>query len=94
MINIDFKLLVFITAARHLNFTKAAREMHISQPAVSKNICDLEMQAGRNLFVRNRHKLSLSEAGRILLDHAMRIRCIYEELNKELVKAKEIMADE
>ena len=87
MINPDFKILVFIAAARHLNFTRAAREMHISQPAVSKNICDLEMQAGLNLFERNGHKLALSEAGRMLLDHAIRIRSIYEELNSGLEMA-------
>jgi len=84
MINVDFKILVFIAAARHLNFTRAAKEMNISQPAVSKNIHELEIQAGRNLFERKGHKLFLSEAGRLLLEHATRITSIYDELNGKL----------
>lgn len=84
MINVDFKILVFISAARHLNFTRAAKEMNISQPAVSKNIQELEVQAGRNLFERNGHRLLLTEAGRLLLNHAMKLTSVYEDLNCEL----------
>ena len=80
----DFKILVFIAAARHLNFTRAAKEMNISQPAVSKNIRELEIQAGRNLFDRNGHKLVLSEGGKLLLEHALRVTAIYDELNGKL----------
>jgi len=84
MINIDFKILVFISAARHLNFTRAAKEMNISQPAVSKNIQELESQAGRNLFDRTGNRIKLTEAGQLFLDHAMRLTSIYETLNGEL----------
>lgn len=84
MINVDFKLLVFISAAKHLNFTRAAKEMNISQPAVSKNIQELETQAGRNLFERAGHRISLTEAGELFLVHAMRLTSIYETLNGEL----------
>lgn len=84
MINVDFKILVFISAARHLNFTRAAKEMNISQPAVSKNIQELEVQSGRNLFERSGHRLILTEAGQLLLDHAMKLTSLYEDLNCEL----------
>ena len=40
----DFRLKVFYAVAKNLSFTKAARELFISQPAVSKNIRELEMQ--------------------------------------------------
>lgn len=84
MINVDFKLLVFISAAKHLNFTRAAKEMNISQPAVSKNIQELEVQAGRNLFERSGHRLILTEAGQLLLGHAMKLTSLYEDMNCEL----------
>lgn len=38
----DFRLRVFITAAKTLNFTKCAEQLYISQPAVSKHIGELE----------------------------------------------------
>jgi len=84
MINIDFKILVFISAARHLNFTKAAKEMNISQPAVSKNIQELETQAGRNLFERAGNRIILTEAGSLFLNHAIKLTSVYEILNGEL----------
>jgi len=84
MISIDFKIAVFLTAARHLNFTKAARELNISQPAVSKNIHELELKTGKNLFERSGNRLLLTEAGQILLDHARQISGIYEELNERM----------
>jgi len=84
MIHVDFKILVFIEAARLLNFTRAAKEMHISQPAVSKNIQELEQQAGRNLFERNGQRLALTEAGQLMLVHALKLTAIYEDLNCEL----------
>lgn len=84
MINADFKMLVFISAAQHLNFTRAAKEMNISQPAVSRNIQELENQAGRNLFERVGHRLLLTEAGELLLSHAMSVTAAYDKLNCEL----------
>lgn len=84
MINVDFKILVFISAARHLNFTRAGKEMNISQPAVSKNIQELEAQAGRNLFERIGQRITLTEAGELFLEHAIRLTSIYEMLNGEL----------
>ncbi|WP_293956441.1 MULTISPECIES: LysR family transcriptional regulator [unclassified Sphingobacterium] len=48
----DFRLIVFYTAAQHLNFTKTASALFISQPAVSKNIQELEKRLGIPLFER------------------------------------------
>src|SRR5690606_16422678 len=84
MIHVDFKILVFISAARNLNFTRAAKEMNISQPAVSKNIQELEAQAGRNLFERTGKRISLTDAGQLFLEYALRLTKIYETLNGEL----------
>lgn len=84
MIPIDFKISVFVAAARYLNFSKAAQDLNISQPAVSKNIHELEVQTGRNLFERNGNRLLLTETGQMLLNYAQQLLGIYEQLNENL----------
>lgn len=77
----DFRLKVFIAAARNLSFTKAAEELFISQPAISKHIAFLESTYGVRLFDRRGSSLSLTLAGQILLDKATRIQSSYDELD-------------
>lgn len=69
----DFRLRVFITAAKTLNFTKCAEQLFISQPAVSKHIGELESRYKVQLFERSGSRLALTEAGRVMLEHAERI---------------------
>ena len=59
----DFRLRVFITAAKTLNFTKCAEQLYISQPAVSKHIGELESRYKVQLFERSGSRLALTEAG-------------------------------
>jgi DNA-binding transcriptional LysR family regulator len=53
----------FRAAARHLSFTRAARELNITQPAVSREIKALEAQLGQPLFRRVNRALQLTQAG-------------------------------
>lgn len=64
-------LIVFECAARHENFTKAASELQTSQPAVSGQIARLENQVSARLFERTRSGVTLTAAGRHLLDAAV-----------------------
>ena len=57
-------LLAFECAARHGNFSQAARELHTSQSAVSRHIASLEKHLSAQLFQRSRIGVSLTEAGR------------------------------
>lgn len=63
----DFRLKVFITAARTLSFTRTAERLFISQPAVSKHIGELESQYKVQLFMRRGSRLELTGAGETLL---------------------------
>ena len=72
----DFRLRVFITAAKTLNFTKCAEQLFISQPAVSKHIGELESRYKVQLFERSGSRLALTEAGRVMLEHAERITAV------------------
>ena len=80
----EFRLKVFISAAQHLSFTRCAKEMYISQPAVSKHIAELEKGYGLPLFERVGTKLALTPAGKLLLQHAIQLVGGYNALNYEM----------
>ncbi|MCH2547102.1 MAG: LysR family transcriptional regulator [Alphaproteobacteria bacterium] len=60
-------LRVFEAAGKELKFTQAAKQLHVTQGAVSRQIKQLEEYLGVPLFVRLHHKLELTDAGRQLL---------------------------
>ena len=47
----------FLVIAREENFTKAAKQLHITQPTLSRQIAQLEDELGVTLFERNNHKI-------------------------------------
>ena len=59
-------LKAFEAAARHESFTKAARELNVTQGAVSHQVKALEAELGLRLFDRERQRLVITEAGRVL----------------------------
>ena len=69
MLNMD-NLQVFVMAAETENFSRAAQQLHMSQPAVSQQIQSLEQHLGVELFERNGRRISLSAAGQTLLPKA------------------------
>lgn len=68
-----FRLYVFNSVATHLSFTKAAAELYITQPAVTKNIKELESTLGINLFTRTKNGISLTKAGDLLKAYTKRL---------------------
>jgi DNA-binding transcriptional LysR family regulator len=68
----NFRLVVFRAVAEQASFRKAAEELYLTQPAVSLQIKALEEDLGVQLFDRSGTQARLTEAGRILLDHARR----------------------
>lgn len=82
----DFRLKVFYTVSQKLSFTKAASELFISQPAVTKHIYELEQQLGIGLFKRNGNSISLTSAGQIMVQYAEQIFQTYAALENELAQ--------
>ncbi|MCI4443356.1 MAG: LysR family transcriptional regulator [Lentimicrobium sp.] len=80
----DFRLKVFFTVANRLSFTKAAKELFITQPAVSKHIQELEEQYKIKFFERNGSKISLTNAGEQLLKHTKNIFEVYREIDFDM----------
>lgn len=57
------QLRYFLVVARMENITKAAQLIHVSQPALSRSLKELEQEIGVPLFIRNGHSLKLNESG-------------------------------
>ncbi|HTI60611.1 LysR substrate-binding domain-containing protein [Mucilaginibacter sp.] len=88
----DFRLRVFYTVAQRLSFTKAAGELFITQPAVTKHIRELEHQLNTQLFKRNGNNITLTTAGKVLLQYAEKIFQTYAEMETELAQLSNIEA--
>jgi DNA-binding transcriptional LysR family regulator len=80
----DFRLRVFLAVARLLSFTKAAQELCITQPAVTKHIRELERGYEQRLFERRGNRVSLTEAGQLLLRYAERVHELHHQLAEQL----------
>lgn len=66
-------LYYFLYVAREQNITKAAEMLHITQPTLSKQMMDLEQQLGKQLFIRGKRKLTLTQEGSFLRNKAREI---------------------
>lgn len=75
----NFRLKVFRVVAHHLNFSRAADELLLTQPAVTQQIKALEEEYGAPLFDRTGGRISLTAAGEILLPFAMQLKTICDQ---------------
>lgn len=64
------QLKTFESVARNLSFSRAAEDLHLTQPAVSMQIKQMEDQAGLALFLQTGKRISLTEAGQLMLRHS------------------------
>ena len=82
----DRRLQVFHTVAGVLSFTKAAEILNMTQPAVTFQVRQLEEDFNTRLFDRSHNKISLTQAGELVLGYANQIVSLYGEMH-ESVKA-------
>ncbi|WP_138498739.1 LysR family transcriptional regulator [Nostoc sp. PA-18-2419] len=88
----DLRLLrYFVAVAEELNFTRAAERLYISQPALSKQIRQLERELGIELLRRNSREVKLTAAGEALLPLA---EGLIEDWQFTLLKLREVAARE
>lgn len=82
----DRRLQVFYTVAKLLSFTKAAESLHMTQPAVTFQIRQLEEYFNTRLFDRTHNRISLTEAGEEVFSYAERIIGLYGEMDNQIRK--------
>lgn len=88
-LNITFRQLkVFESAARHLSYTRAAEELHLSQPAISMQIKQLEESVGLPLFEQIGKKMHLTSAGREVHAYSQSIGQLLDEAEAVLEELK------
>ncbi len=69
----------FVAVAEALNFTKAATQMRVAQPALSRQVSDLEDELGVDLLKRNSHGVQLTAEGKLFLDDSRHMLKLADE---------------
>ncbi len=81
------QLRYFLAVSRTLNFTRAAEEMHVAQPPLSRQISSLEEELGTRLIDREARPVRLTEAGNVFRERAAEILSRIDRLKDETTSA-------
>ena len=81
----------FLTVAKEQSFTKAAEQLHITQPTLSRQMAAFEEELGITLFIRNGKKISLTDEGILLKRRALEILNLEERTLEELKGKEEVV---
>lgn len=84
----------FLMVAREENITKAAQILHISQPTLSRQIANLEQELDTKLFVRQSHKITLTEDGMLLRRRASEMQQLSDKIFEEMSSDDEVLTGE
>ena len=79
-------LLEFTALVKHRNYTKAAKEMFVSQPALSKHVAALEKELGYSLLKRNSRNVLITEEGEIVCRYALNILDQFKQMKNDIVE--------
>jgi predicted ATPase/DNA-binding transcriptional LysR family regulator len=82
--NVDARLRAFAAVVRQRSFSRAAAELYVSQPAVSKHVAALEAELGTQLVVRGRRETTLTPAGELLADYVLRAEALLANAHRAL----------
>lgn len=85
---LDYRIHTFLKVCETLNYTLAAKELHITQPAVSQHIHYLEKEYDTTLFVYSNKQLSLTRSGKILRKYLMTVQNDEKNIIKEIKSIK------
>ena len=81
---------VFVEVARRLSFVRAAEALHLTPPAVTMQVKELESAVGLPLFERSRRQVSLTTAGEYLLLHARRMLAVLKDAEDAMARLKHV----
>lgn len=81
----------FLAVAREENITRAAESLHITQPSLSKQLMELEQELGKQLFIRGKRKITLTEEGVLLRKRADEILMLCEKTRREIAQDSDLI---
>lgn len=81
----------FLTVAKEQSFTKVARQLHITQPTLSRQLAALEEELGTALFDRSGHSITLTEKGILLKRRALEIIDLEDQIVEEFKGSEEVI---
>ena|SRR5436190_3338456 len=81
---LEARLRAFAAVARQRSFTRAAAELYVSQPAISKHVASLEAQLGTRLVDRRAREAALTPAGQLLADYVLRAEALLANAHRAL----------
>ena len=81
----------FLTVAKEQSFTKAAEQLHITQPTLSRQMASFEENLGITLFIRSGKKITLTDEGILLKRRALEILNLEERTLKELNRKEDVV---
>ena len=87
--NVEARLRAFAAVARQRSFSRAAEELYVSQPAVSKHVASLEAELGKQLVVRGRREATLTPAGVLLAEHVLRAEALLANAGRALAAGED-----
>jgi predicted ATPase/DNA-binding transcriptional LysR family regulator len=87
--NVEARLRAFAAVARQRSFSRAAQELYVSQPAVSKHVASLEAELGKQLVVRGRREATLTPAGELLADYVLRAEALLTNAGRALAAGED-----
>ncbi len=74
----------FVAVAKVGNISRAAESLHIAQPSLSKQLIELENELGKQLLVRGKRKVTLTDSGTLLLKRAEEILALFDKAQQEV----------
>ena len=84
----------FLAVAREENMTRAAEQLHVTQPTLSKTLKALEDELGKKLFTRHSFSIALTEEGVLLRDRAEDLVSMADKIEKEFLSLDDITGGE
>ncbi len=84
----------YLAVAREANMTRAAEQLHVTQPTLSKALKSLEDELGKKLFTRHSFSIKLTEEGILLRDRAEDLISMADKIEKEFVSLDDITGGE
>lgn len=84
---LDAKAYTLLAVAEKKNFTRAAEELNLTQPAISHHISQLENEIGAKLFVRNKGDIRLTAEGEIAVKYARRMKAMGEKMRQDIAES-------